>query len=178
MTVSGERGMFEAIEKAASTASSTLAAHEAIQTQARERRYTKAYQDGAALYGSILLPTIFPGTKWKRSDGSYAMLDCSTSEGWEGPNTHSLFDHPLSFRKLGTRGPTTWINTVVFGQPYGLPSGSDVPAVIEWLAGKCVTIWWRKDLSMWYPGWTVLVLAARGLKTKCAADFGFEETAP
>jgi hypothetical protein len=45
---------------------------------------------------------------------------------------------------------------------------------ISWLAKRGVGEWARHDLSLWYPGWTVLVVAARGLDPVEAARFGFE----
>ncbi len=37
-----------------------------------------------------------------------------------------------------------------------------------------VAEWARHDLSLWYPGWMVLVVAARGLDPEEAARFGIE----
>jgi hypothetical protein len=82
---------------------------------------------------------------------------------------HTLFDHPLHYRRVGAKGPLTWKIGILIGRPYNVfdEHGTAQSAARTSAAGVAlahsVGIWARRDLSAWFPGATSLVIAARGL---------------
>ncbi len=137
------------------------------------------YEKCVAAYANILLPTIFPGTAWGKTQKHYKLLwdKWGYAGSLQAPNTHELFDHPEGFRRHnGPRGMTTWENTVIIGQPYAEPR--DGSELVNWLADRGVKVWTRQDLSAWLPGATGLVLAAKALDNTKATQLGFRFVAP
>jgi hypothetical protein len=137
----------------------------------------------AAAYASELLPALLGGA-WTRTD---AMLKVPAPDTFTG--TESLYgqaefysfllDHPLRFRRRGTSGMLTLKNGAVIGRPYNAFDKAGVPLDAARRAARDLafryhaSVWARPDLSSWYPGWTALVVVARGLEPGAAERFGF-----
>lgn len=86
----------------------------------------------------------------------------------------NLFDHPMQFCRKG-RGALRWPDAVLAGEPYipGLSTGS-----ARAFAEDCgIGMWSSRGLSTWFPDFTMLVLAARGLPAD-PEPYGFELVAP
>ncbi len=87
------------------------------------------------------------------------------------------------FRQRGIRGPSNWRTSAVISQPYNaldrngelLPSFHEAATALA--AQHNVGVWVRNDLSSWCPGWTNLVVIARGLHPELAQHFGFQNVA-
>ena len=102
-------------------------------------------------------------------------------------NSHSIgspiYDHEIVFRQRGIRGPSNWRTCAVISQPYNaldrngelLPSFHEAATALA--AQHNVGVWARNDLSSWCPGWTNLVVIARGLHPELAQHFGFQSVA-
>ncbi len=139
-------------------------------------RPTGSYRFCVDAYANDLLPTIFLSTRWK-SGAPYWNLIYGKRGNPPPPQTGlSIFDHTVAFRLRGTKNRGTWDNTVIIGQPYGLPQDGD--PMVTWLAAQDIKVWVRSDLSAWYPGHSCLVLASRYLINNYAADFGFRVVRP
>ena len=67
----------------------------------------------------------------------------------------------------------------VIGRPYnafdkaGVLLAAARRAARDLAARYYASVWARPDLSSWYPGWTALVVVARGLEPGAAERFGF-----
>ncbi len=144
-----------------------------------------AYRAVASAYAAELLPALLGG-EWRTSDrvlkGRAFLFRPYREHAAAG--CHALFDHPLHFRRCGTRGPLTWRNGALLGQPYDV-FGKDgalrdmaMADAAEFARRHGVGVWARRDLSAWYPGWTALVVAALDLCPDDAARFGFVALAP
>ena len=136
-------------------------------------RLQRPYGDGPAYslardrYADELLPALLGG-EWKHTSSGPPLCIRVTS---------ALLDHAEVFCRRGARGPLTLENAAVIAAPYGqgperrLPHGADDDAAELAILG--LGVWTRSDLSAWYPGWTQLVLAARGLLREDAQRWGF-----
>jgi len=130
-----------------------------------------AYEKVANAYATELLPAITGGRTWKRTTRAfYAARSGRRRKCYVEGEFHGLFDHALTFRNGA--GTKTWHSCALIGQPY--------PDISEDEADKLcaefpVGVWARDDLSAWYPGWTMLVVAADRywLKPEAATQFGF-----
>jgi hypothetical protein len=129
-------------------------------------------------YASELLPEILGG-EWQTTDTTLREPPGTVGRRPVYSDYIVLFDHPLSFRRRGARGPSTWDNWAIAGRPYNtFDKDGSVKAESRNLAAHLaaqyrVGVWARPDLSAWFPGSTRLVVAARGLNTAEAARFGF-----
>jgi hypothetical protein len=137
-----------------------------------------AAAEATTAYAEELLPTLFGGS-WRLSTRNANFPPAVFSSGkWRPiPSLHSLFDHPLVFRRSGTRGHDSYKNTVILGRPYPIVSAEgellqSARDVGTWLAERGWGVWWRPDLSSWYPGWTQLVVAKHGIQA-CGTPDGF-----
>jgi hypothetical protein len=150
----------------------------------RKHDTAEASYDGVvAAYASELLPAILGGG-WVKSGSALSVsaprLRFFASQTIvAGDWCRTLFDHPLHFRRQGSKGKLTWRTCALIGQPYNhvlRPDGGADPeaqADAASLAEHGIGSWMRRDLSAWYPGWTTLVLAATGLHPEDAPRFGF-----
>ena len=131
-----------------------------------------------AAYASELLPAILGGA-WRRTES--AVREPTGLRYYGRPiysDYYTLFDHPLHFRRAGTKGMATWTNAVVVGRPYnifkdGNPRDEAVRHAESLVEKHHVGVWARPDLSAWYPGSTALVIAGKGLRAEDADRFGF-----
>jgi len=134
------------------------------------------------LYATEMLPEILGGI-WKKTDSTVWIPSTGCGRRPVFSDYHELFDHPLQYRRRGAKGAATWQNWVIFGRPYNTfdQEGSVNPRhrdLAAHLAAQCaVGVWVRRDLSAWYPGWTALVVAARGVRAQDADALGFEALA-
>jgi hypothetical protein len=137
------------------------------------------YQASPGAYVSLMDELLPSSTGWFRPDKQRPYTLCTEKWGYLGakemPSWHNLFDYPMLLRRRGCKGMTTWQNSALIGQPYVAPS-SNLPGV-KWLKERGVTVWTRPDVSLWCPGQTHLVIAARGIDENNAADAGFTEVA-
>jgi hypothetical protein len=150
-----------------------------VEWQQRHDEADAAIEGVMAAYAGEMLPAILGG-EWIRSRVSLHARGRSRGSYVYIAGEVGLFDHPIHFRSRHSKGRLTWDNCVIIGQPYLSLRGPDgerdklsVGMATELRETFGVGVWARDDLSAWYPGWTVLVLAARGLKPEKAADFGF-----
>jgi hypothetical protein len=125
-----------------------------------------AYYEASPIAYVSLMDELSPCAKgWFKPDHQRPYMLCTKTWGYRGademPNQHDLFDHPVLLRKRGYKGMTTWDNSVIIGQPYVKPSAN--LRGVKWLKERGVTVWTRPDLSLWCPGQTHLVIAARAL---------------
>jgi hypothetical protein len=129
------------------------------------------------VYADELLPRILGG-EWRPSQANYSHLP---GLGYaSGGVSHNLFDHPLFFRRTGSRGRLTWRDAVMIGRPYGALQDDGAPAPdavgaaqdLAELGG--VGVWARRDLSAWCPPHSQLVIAAPGVSHLGPAAFGFQ----
>jgi hypothetical protein len=133
-----------------------------------------------AAFAEELLPSIFPGTQWAASQTWIGRL-LNQKGRYDSPLmdlVHDLLDHGAVFRRRGSRGPTTWGNAAIIGQPYNaFGNGGEFQeaaiAEARLLAELGVGVWISRELSTWYPGWTSLVVAAHGLQPQEAEKHGF-----
>jgi hypothetical protein len=136
-----------------------------------------------AAYASELLPAVLGGA-WTRTDAALKVPAPRTFTGTEllyghGQYYHDLLDHPLHFRRRGTSGMLTLKDGAVIGRPYnafdkaGVLLAAARRAARDLAARYYASVWARPDLSSWYPGWTALVVVARGLEPGAAERFGF-----
>jgi hypothetical protein len=136
-------------------------------------------------YASELLPAILGG-EWQRSHRTLIVKTPPLPRGYArativaGDWCRTLFDHPLHFHRRGSNGKLSWANCALIGQPYSSVMGkggilADKGAIQDAtsLAAHGVGVWVRRDLSVWSPGGTILVIAAQGLHPEDAASFGF-----
>jgi hypothetical protein len=136
-----------------------------------------------AAYASELLPALLGGA-WAQTDAALKVPAPDTFTGTEllyGQRDyyHNLLDHPLHFRRHGTSGMLTLKDGAVIGRPYnafdkvGALLDTARRAARDLAARYYASVWARPDLSSWYPGWTALVVVARGLEPGAAERFGF-----
>ena len=147
-----------------------------------QNRESEAQANVVSAYATELLPAILGGS-WKQTDSTVWTPSHSLMRTPVYSDYHEIFDHPVQFRRSGAKGPSTWKNWVIIGRPYNTfdADGSVNPRHRD-LAGHLATredvsAWARRDLSAWFPGWTSLVVAARGLHAEDAPKFGFEAPA-
>jgi hypothetical protein len=155
---------------------SLTAAFDRLSSVPRGKDLSDAYYAEFGSAYAALLDEIMPGWGWFKPERDRS--DNLTSEycKWgvrRMPDTFSLFDHPVLMRKRGLKGPTTWGNSAMIGQPYGSPNPQ--LAGIRWLQERGVAAWTRPDLSLWCPGSTQLVIAAKELAKLNEEKFGFEK---
>lgn len=116
-----------------------------------------------------LLPALLGGT-WVESD--------SPEYNWpiQPKSECAPFDHPCLYRRRGARGRPTWNNSALIGQPYEGPSAfhAEAWAIVAGLAREGVTLWHSKQHSYWFPDWTTLIVAARGVEPARATALGFQ----
>jgi hypothetical protein len=141
---------------------------------------------GMDAYCTEMLPLLFGGEwqhKWKYSLSARPVCDSCYYYGNKPRvipvtlNSNGLFDHSRVFRRKGTKGPLNWANGVITGHPYGNPNGMLWPNATE-VAPRFarmfgVSVWARKDLSIYFPGQTVLVIASPELNGRDPTEFGF-----
>jgi hypothetical protein len=134
------------------------------------------YAESPGAYVSLMDELMPCQMGWFKPERQRPYMLCTEKRGYldekEMPNWHELFDHPVLLRKRGCKGMTTWENSALIGQPYRAPA-SDLPGV-KWLKERGVTIFTRPDLSLWCPGQTHLVIAARGIHGNAIEDLGFK----
>jgi hypothetical protein len=130
-------------------------------------------------YAEEMLAPIL-GSKWKPSTRS--TITTRGRKNWGYPRWHEfgrpLFDHTDVYRQVGARGPNTWENCCAVSHPYGAldKDGKPLDGALNHAGGLAIEglgTWVRKDLSSWYPGWTQLVIVAKGLPAAQAAKYGF-----
>jgi hypothetical protein len=136
-----------------------------------------AYYDESPAAYEELFDEIMPCSKgWFKPERNRSYLLQHDSWGYinsrEMPDSHFLFDHGFLLRRRGVRGITTWNNAGLVGLPYGMPR-KELDG-IHWLKNRDVTVWARPDLSLWCPGLTCLVIAAKALSNIDANAYGFE----
>lgn len=139
----------------------------------------ETYDAAIARYADEMLPAILGG-EWKRSScDTFSLLGIRAIKGFTfGIRVQALFDHQVGYRICGAKGPHTWKNCVLLGQPYHAfdrrgEITSDAKAIANQLKRIGVAVWVRRDLSAWFPGATQLVLASPRLMGKSADQFGF-----
>jgi hypothetical protein len=132
--------------------------------------FDAAQQRAVDAYGNELLPTVLGG-EWTRGQPGMP---------WSEQYSLELFDHPIWFRRRNARGPRTWQDCAVLGCPYRREvvdeTGDlalDFLAAAQPLLRQKVGIWTSGELSWWFPGQTICVLAAVGLEPDRASRFGF-----
>jgi hypothetical protein len=137
-----------------------------------------AQEEGDAAYAEELLPALFYG-EWRLSTrhANFPAAVLNLGRHRYCPSLHAIFDHPIVFRRAGTKGKDSYKNTVIIGRPYPIvgDDGELASAAREnaaFLASLGWGCWWRRDLSTWYPGWTQLVIAKHGIQA-CGTPDGF-----
>lgn len=164
---------FPRIEAACAASTEAMAQQYAAQTTSDRLRASHASRHAAELaraaYGEELLPRLFGGA-WRlsRHNHNYPPAILTPRRCHVHVSSHALFDHPLVYRLDGTRGPDSPKNCVIIGRPYGAVVNGELTTFARQdaaqLAGMGWGIWWRPDLSTWYPGWTQLVVAKHGIQ--------------
>ena len=135
-------------------------------------------------YGEEMLPMLFGGG-WRPSTGHrdfpYPIIVRGHPHLIGQQFGHSLFDHPLTYRRSGTAGPDTRKNTVIIGLPYPIAGGGKLGTFAREDAAALAALgwgtWWRPDLSTHYPAWTQLVIAKYDLQAIGAGAWGFRPIA-
>jgi hypothetical protein len=169
--------VFEPAFKASHALQSRVAATAQERCASRQTRAlaSEAQANVVSAYASELLPAILGGS-WKQTDSTVWSPGLMRRPVYS--DYHGIFDHPVQFRRRGAKGPSTWKNWIILGRPYGLfdDDGSVNPRhrdlAVHLSAREDVGVWARADLSAWFPGWTSLVVAARGLRAADAPRFG------
>lgn len=147
---------------------------ERLAWQQKHNASDAAYRQVRAAYASELLPAILGG-EWAETKRSLFVRQPGTRDDFFlAPHFHDLFDHPLHFRRRGAKGPLTWKNCVLIGQPYPAEPDQGAEQALALARHFGVGVWRRDDLSAWYPGVTMLVIAAQGLTPQNAQKFGFK----
>jgi hypothetical protein len=126
---------------------------------------------GHATVAAKLLPALFAGSPlWATSQSISSILGYAC---WD----HDLLDHYCMFRRRFAKGPSNWGISAVVAQPYtrrdDLYMGAFERAAKLW-AEHGVTACHAHCFSFWYPGWTTLVITARGIDAARARDLGFQ----
>jgi hypothetical protein len=98
---------------------------------------------------------------------------------WTDKYALELFDHLLWFHRQG-HGVRNWQTCALLGSPYRSEivdeTGEftlDFLVAAQPLLARKVGVWTNNDLSWWFPGQTICVLAAAGLAPERASRFGF-----
>lgn len=136
-----------------------------------------AYDQVLATYASEILPATLGG-EWRHTHATLYVPSPGRPRAYVAGSV-GLFDHPLHFRRERPKGKLTWSNCALIGQPYlskradGTRDQWSLAEAAALITDYGVGVWARDDLSAWYPGWTTLVLAAKGLRPDAAASFGF-----
>ena len=129
-------------------------------------------------YAGEMLAALLPGAPWTiANEGRFWALIRHDGDLAKYLLQYTL-DHMLVFRRTLTKGRRTWASTALIGRPYDAiysdgTLSSDTAEDAARLAKLGLGVWIRPDLSSWAPGRTQLVIAAAGLETKSAAEFGF-----
>jgi hypothetical protein len=146
----------------------TAAACTAIARAAIDERY-ELKRRLFHVYGDELLPAILGG-RWQHSSALISPLP---------PSSRVLLDHRLVFRHPPACGRLQLRDAVLIGMPYHvfIEDGTVNPYALEaavQLRARGLGVWARSDLSLWYPGYSQLVIATPALRHRDDAPrFGF-----
>jgi hypothetical protein len=120
-------------------------------------------------YRDEMLPALLGG-EWAHG---------SSDAPWLGQYASELFDHLLWFHRQG-HGVRNWSSCALLGSPYRAEIVDETGEfTLEFLVAaqplleRKVGVWTSNDLSWWFPGHTICVLAAAGLEPERACEFGF-----
>jgi hypothetical protein len=106
------------------------------------------------------LPCAMPGTQWRMSHARPPRLEPFI--GSYGRHDTRL-DHLMVFRRQGMRG-VTWDSAAVVAQPYmSAMRDETIAQMLQIFAQARIGIWSSAALSTHFPGWTALLICARGL---------------
>jgi hypothetical protein len=132
--------------------------------------FDAAQQRAVDAYRNELLPMVLGG-EWSRGRPGVP---------WSEQYSLELFDHPIWFRRRDACGPRSWQNCAVLGNPYRSEVIDEVGdftpeflAAAQPLLRQWIGIWTSDEVSWWFPGQTICVLAAAGLEPDRASGFGF-----